>query len=126
MPAETILLVDDEDLLRELTREVLVGLGYEVLDAPSGRAALEAAVLHRGPVHLLITDLLLPGMNGQDLWQTFAQLHPETRVLFISGYGDVAIVKRGIISPGTPILSKPFHMAALAEKVREVLDASVD
>ncbi len=78
---------------------------------------------HAGPIHLLLTDIVMPGMNGRALARRFAETHPDMRVLYISGYTDNAIVQRGALDPGTPFLEKPFSPDALARKVREVLDA---
>jgi CheY-like chemotaxis protein len=123
--SETILLVDDDDSMRELAREVLTELGYRVIEARSARAALEAAVLQGGPIHLLMTDLMMPGMNGRELWLVFAPLHPEARALFVSGYGEGDIVRHGVLKAGTALLPKPFTPDGLALRVRQVLDGAL-
>jgi two-component system cell cycle sensor histidine kinase/response regulator CckA len=119
--SETILVVEDDESSRMLAFELLTDLGYRVIQASSGHAALEAAALHEGPVHLLLTDLLMPGMNGRELSLEFARLHPETKVLFISGYDPDEIVRHGVLKPGTVMLQKPFDVDTLARKVREIL-----
>jgi CheY-like chemotaxis protein len=121
--SETVLLVDDDDALRELTREVLTELGYSVLEARSASAALDAVALHGGAVHLLLTDLMMPGMNGRELWRALAPLHPEAKALFMSGYGQQDIVRHGVLKPETALLQKPFSHDALARAVRAVLGA---
>ena len=119
---ETILLVEDEELVRVLARDVLRGHGYTVLEARDGADAMGVAVSHRGPIHLLVTDVVMPNMGGQEVAASLAPLLREMKVLFISGYSDEAIVRHGILSPGTRFLQKPFRLDALLRKVREVLD----
>jgi CheY-like chemotaxis protein len=121
--SETILVVEDEDAIRALACEYLMDLGYTVLEARSGSKALEMAARHKGPVHLVLTDLMMPGMNGRELWLVLAPLHPEARVLFVSGYSEIDIVRHGALKPGTALLQKPFEVSAVARKVREVLDS---
>jgi two-component system cell cycle sensor histidine kinase/response regulator CckA len=124
--SETILLVEDESSLRELAREILEGLGYTVLDRDSGAAALEIAERHAAPIGLVITDVIMPGMGGREVSQRVLQLHPEAKVLFMSGYTDDAIIHFGVLETGTAFLQKPFTLDALARKVREVLDRHTD
>jgi PAS domain S-box-containing protein len=118
---ETVLVVEDEDGVRELAREFLERHGYTVLTARSGPDALALAQQRPGPIHLLITDVVMPGMSGRELAEKMAQLRPELRVLFMSGYTDDAIVQHGILDRGTALLQKPFTRASLAAKVRESL-----
>jgi len=119
---ETILLVEDEELVRVLARDVLRGHGYTVLEACDGADAMGVAVSHRGPIHLMITDVVMPNMGGQEVAVSLAPLLREMKVLFISGYSDDAIVRHGILSPGAMFLQKPFRLDAMLRKVREVLD----
>jgi PAS domain S-box-containing protein len=119
---ETILLVEDDDDVRQLSHEILAGFGYTVLDAPNGGEALRVGETHAEPIHLLVTDVIMPGMNGRDLAEMFQALHPETRVIFASGYTDDAIVRHGVLEPGVDFVQKPFAPDALGRKVREVLD----
>jgi PAS domain S-box-containing protein len=117
---ETILLVEDESSVRDLSKRVLQSCGYVVLDAGDGPAAIQLAAEHTGPVHLLVSDLVLPRMSGAQLAEALARPHPETRVLLISGYIDHALP----LAPGrVEFLQKPFSPLELARKVREVIDA---
>jgi two-component system cell cycle sensor histidine kinase/response regulator CckA len=120
---ETILLVEDEVLVRVLVRDVLTEHGYRVLEAKDGAEAMGIAVSHRGPIHLMIADVVMPNMGGPEVAVSLAPLMRDMRVLFMSGYTDEAIAQRGILRPGTCFLQKPFRLDALLRKVREVLDA---
>jgi CheY-like chemotaxis protein len=120
--AETILLAEDEEPVRVLARRCLEGMGYRVLAASRADEALQMAERHAGPIHLLLTDVVMPGGSGPELAAQLAARHPEMRVLYMSGYTDDAIVHRGVIAPGIELLEKPFNPAALARKVRDVLD----
>jgi PAS domain S-box-containing protein len=120
---ETVLLVEDEPVVRDLVRRVLAGLGYTVLQAGEAEQALELCQQLQGPLHLLVSDVVLPGMNGCELGRRVRQLRSEIRALYISGYTASAISQRGILEPGVPFLQKPFSPETLARKVREVLDA---
>jgi signal transduction histidine kinase len=119
---ETILLVEDEELVRVLARDVLRKNGYTVLEARDGADAMGVAVSHRGPIHLMITDVVMPNMGGQEVAFSLAPLLGEMKVLFMSGYTDDAIVRHGILRPGAQFLQKPFRLDAFLRKVREVLD----
>jgi two-component system, cell cycle sensor histidine kinase and response regulator CckA len=121
--SETVLLVEDEDIVRNLVAEILATAGYTVLGAADGMQALEVAERHPGPIHLLLTDVVMPKMSGRDLAERLVSLHGETKVLYTSGYTDSAIVDRGVLQPGTEFIQKPFSFAALTQKVRDVLDA---
>ncbi|MGH7569278.1 MAG: ATP-binding protein [Gemmatimonadales bacterium] len=121
--SETILLAEDDDLLRPLTRGILERLGYTVLAAANPRVALVRANEHEGSIHLLVADVVMPGESGRQLARRLAELRPEARVLYVSGYTDDAIVRHGMLEPGLNYLQKPFTPAALARKVREVLEA---
>ena len=120
---ETVLLVEDDDAVRTLTRKMLAAHGYTVLAAGGGAEALELAAGHTGPIHLLVTDVVLPGMSGRDLAARFRSGRPGVKVLYTSGYTDEAIVHHGILDAGIAFLQKPFTSTTLAHKVRETLDS---
>jgi two-component system cell cycle sensor histidine kinase/response regulator CckA len=120
--AETVLLVEDEDAVRMLTRIVLEESGYTVLEAADGAEALKAAGAHAGPIHLLISDVVMPGAGGPEVAARLLARRPGLKVLFLSGYTDDAVVRHGILQDKVNFLQKPFSVAALARKVREVLD----
>ena len=120
---ETILLVEDEESLRSLAARVLRDQGYTVLEAANGDRGMELAREHiHKKIHLLLTDLVMPQMGGKELVEQFNTIHPNTRVLFISGYTDGVIIHQASLKPGIPFLQKPFSPMDLARKVREVLD----
>ncbi len=122
---ETLLLVEDEPQVLELTRDILLDQGYQVLTAGDGIEALRVAEAHEGPIHLLMTDVVMPRLGGKVLADQLRSTRPEMRVLFTSGYTDDAIVYHGVLDEGVHFLSKPFEPEALARKVRDVLDGSV-
>jgi PAS domain S-box-containing protein len=119
---ETVLVVEDEDGVRRVTREYLEANGYSVLEAQSGAEALAVAEQHAGPLHLVLTDVVMPGMSGRELTERLRRRRPELRVIFMSGYTDDAVMHHGALAPGVAFLQKPFARDALARKVREVLD----
>jgi CheY-like chemotaxis protein len=121
---ETILLAEDDEMLRPLAKGLLDKLGYTVLEAENADQALGVAGAHAGPIHLLVSDVVMPGASGRELARRLAETRPATRVLYVSGYTDDAIVHHGMLEPGLHFLQKPFTPAALARKVREVLDAT--
>ncbi|WP_224983806.1 ATP-binding protein [Geomonas agri] len=121
---ETILLVEDEPAILALADSMLKGLGYRVLDASSPAAALALAEEHRGRLQLLITDVVMPEMNGRDLSEKMKSRCPALKVVFVSGYTAEVIAERGVLDPGINFLQKPFSLAELAGKVREVLDGA--
>jgi PAS domain S-box-containing protein len=118
---ETVLLVEDAQPLRELARELLEGNGYTVLEAANGADAIRVAENYRGPIHLLFTDVVMPGMDGRKLADRMVRINPEMKVLYMSGYTDDAIVHHGVLGSGIALLEKPFTMKSLTRKVREVL-----
>jgi len=120
---ETVLIVEDEDGVRALARQVLLSNGYTVLEASNGYDAVRMASSHEGPIHLLITDVVMPGASGQVVAEQIMQQHPEVRVLFVSGYTDDAVIRHGVLHEGVSFLQKPFSPIDLALKVRGVLDA---
>jgi CheY-like chemotaxis protein len=120
--AETLLLVEDEATVRELVLELLQREGYTVLVAGHGEEALAVAARHTGPIHLLVTDVVMPGMSGGALASRFLSERPGVRVLYISGYSDDAIVRAGVSHADSAFLQKPFSYDAFAAKVRELLD----
>jgi nitrogen-specific signal transduction histidine kinase len=119
---ETVLIVEDEEAVRALAKTALTRKGYRVLEAANGGEALLRCESEQAPIHLLVTDVVMPGLGGADLAQRLAPLRPDMKVLFISGYADRAAARHGTIQPGAAYLEKPFSLEALARKVREVLD----
>ncbi len=119
---ETILLVEDDDGVRTLAGMILRSAGYTVLEAGDGKNGLEVFTQHTGPIHLLLTDVVMPHLDGCRLGELLAAKEPSPRVLLMSGYLDDAIVRHGIQEKGLPFLQKPFQAAALLGKVRDVLD----
>jgi CheY-like chemotaxis protein len=119
---ETILLVEDEDQVRKLIRSILERLGYRVLEASQPREALLIGAGYEGPIHLLLTDIVMPEVGGHDLAERLTASRPEMRVLFISGYSNDIIRQRNPLTRGRAILHKPFSSLALALSVRESID----
>ncbi len=120
--AETILLVEDEQLVRNLTREILERNGYVVLEAADGLDALRAAASYDGFIHLMLTDVVMPRMSGRELVEQILPLRPDMRVLYVSGYSEEAIVRQGELTPGIELLPKPFTPGVLTARIREILD----
>jgi two-component system cell cycle sensor histidine kinase/response regulator CckA len=121
--SETILLVEDDAQVRDLARQVLEGQGYKVLEVENGQEALQLADHYADPIHLLLTDVVMPGMDGRALAEQLLQTRPNLKTIFISGYADETIAHHGILEPGIALLQKPFSPVDLARKVREILDA---
>jgi CheY-like chemotaxis protein len=119
---ETILLVEDEEMVRMLARRILEECGYSVLEAGNGAEALALCDKHEGHIDMLMTDVVMPHMGGRELAERMAQMYPEMRILFTSGYTDDAVVRHGVIETGMNFIQKPFTPDGLAQKVREVLD----
>ena len=120
--SETILLVEDNESVRDLSEAILKQHGYRVLIAENGRQALAMLEDHRGPLHLLLTDVVMPEMNGRELFDRVSRLYPDVRVLYMSGYADDVITARGLMDEDPNFVQKPFSVRTLSEKVREVLD----
>ncbi len=121
--AETVLLVEDYEPLRKLTLKLLRSSGYTVVEAANAAGAIQTVAQMSGPIHLLISDVVMPGMSGPQLAQLLVAQKPQMRVLLMSGYTDEAVARHGVLSPGAAFLQKPFTREALTRKVREVLAA---
>jgi PAS domain S-box-containing protein len=119
---ETILVVEDEEAVRELVAETLEGYGYRVLTACDLESAMDAATSYRDTIHLLVSDVILPGKGGSEVAREISALRPDIRVLYVSGYTDDAVVRHGVLEAGVAFLQKPFSLTALGQKVRQVLD----
>jgi two-component system, cell cycle sensor histidine kinase and response regulator CckA len=115
--------VEDEEALRHLIREILEAGGYRVLPGGSPEEAVATAEAHSGPLHLLLTDVVMPRMSGRQVADRVKASRPAVRVMYMSGYTDEAISHHGALEPGTHFMQKPFTADALLRKVREVLDA---
>jgi len=121
---ETILLVEDEANLRYLARQYLEKQGYKIIEAADGAVAMQIAVAHEAVIHLLLTDVIMPGMNGRELAQRIAEIRPNVKILYMSGYTENVIGHNGMLDAGVRLLQKPFNLRDLKSKVREVLDAT--
>lgn len=120
---ETILLVEDEPLVRSLAEQALTRLGYRVLACESGETALTLAESTTSPIDLLLTDVVMPGIDGTTLATRFQAIRPETRVLFVSGYTGDKTVRHAVLEEGRDFIGKPYSHHELARKIREVLDS---
>ncbi len=121
---ETILLAEDSVSLREMAREYLENVGYVVLEAASGAEALQKAKEFDGPIHLLLTDVVMPEMSGPELARHMTALRPEIKIIFTSGYTNDAIARQGVLDPAVAFIQKPYRPKALARKIQEVLAVS--
>jgi two-component system, cell cycle sensor histidine kinase and response regulator CckA len=119
---ETILVVDDDDMLRNMAVKILQGHGYAVLAASSCSKAMEVLADYRGPLHLLLTDVIMPGGSGQELFTQVAGRFAAVKVVFMSGYTDDALGLHGVLEEGIAFIQKPFSVKGLAAKIREVID----
>jgi CheY-like chemotaxis protein len=119
--SEIVLLVEDEDAVRLLARRILETSGYVVLEARNGREGLALCETHQGPIHMLVTDVVMPGLGGRELAEGALKLRPDMKVMFMSGHMQDVILKEGVEN-GVAFLPKPFTPMALARKVREVLN----
>jgi PAS domain S-box-containing protein len=124
--SETVMLLEDEGSLREIIQEILQEAGYLVITTTDSRDALQAARDHPGPIHILVTDVVMPGMGGREVAEALARERPELRVLYMSGYTDEAIGRHNVLEPDVHFLQKPFATGALLRKVREVLEGTHD
>jgi CheY-like chemotaxis protein len=120
--SETVLLAEDEAPLRSLMAAILREAGYTVLEASQGEEALRQAAQHREPIHLIVTDMVMPGMSGRELVQQLTAAHPPLKALYVSGYSTEVVERQGTLDPGALFLQKPFKANALLLKVREALD----
>jgi CheY-like chemotaxis protein len=121
--SETILLVEDDDNVRALTRRILQGVGYTALEARNGEEALQRSTEFPGVIHLALTDVVMPGIGGGGVAEQLRQTRPDIKILFMSGYtDDETILNHGVARSGVAFLQKPFGVAALTYKVRQVLD----
>jgi two-component system, cell cycle sensor histidine kinase and response regulator CckA len=118
-----VLLVEDEDGVRALIRQVLERDGYHVLEARNGTEAMLTSDQYKEKIDLLLTDVVLAQMSGRDVAKVVKEKRKDVRVLFISGYTEEAIVRHGVLESGTAFLQKPFTPSALSRKLREILDA---
>ena len=119
---ETILVVDDEAQVRTLARDILLGAGYQVLEAEDGEQALRIAEDHPGTIHVLLTDIMMPGINGRELADRFLIARPDAKAIFMSGRAAEVISDAGVLIPVDAFLAKPFTVERLLNKVRERLE----
>lgn len=120
---ENILVVEDEEMTRNMVVEILQELGYTVLDAPNAEAAIEISDAFDGDIQLLLSDVIMPLMNGKQLFNQLAMSRPTMKVLFMSGYTDNMLAPYGILDDNIHFLQKPFSVKVLTQKVRETLDS---
>lgn len=120
----TVLLVEDETIVRELVREILERDGYRVISAPTPADALDASRAADDSIDLLLTDIVMPGMSGPEVAETLAESREGLKVLYMSGYSDELAEERGLLQPGTAFIQKPFRAEELTEKIRSLLDAA--
>jgi CheY-like chemotaxis protein len=123
--SETILIVEDDELVRKLTSDVLKMFGYRVLTAANGAEAIAAYEATEQTIDLLLTDVVMPIMSGRELADRMAELFPDILILFMSGYTDNAVVHQGVLDADAHFIQKPFHTDALVKKIREVLDSGM-
>jgi len=121
--SETILLVEDNEQVRDLGFQALTVFGYRVLVASDGPEALEILRSNTDDIHLLLTDVIMPEMNGRELYENAAEIRPELKVLYMSGYTDNVIAHHGVLKEGVQFIQKPFSVLGLATRVREILEA---
>jgi two-component system, cell cycle sensor histidine kinase and response regulator CckA len=122
MGKETVLVVEDNEQVRNLSCEILKLHGYKVIDTPDGKTAMEVARSYSGRIHLLITDVIMPDMNGKELHGQISQIHSSIKTLFMSGYPEDIISHHGVLDMGVNFIQKPFSLHDFVTKVRHVLD----
>jgi CheY-like chemotaxis protein len=120
--SETILIVEDDAVVRRVVKRILINFGYQTLEAADSNEALGICEEYPGPIHLLLTDVIMPGMNGRDLAARWAASRPQTKIIFTSGYTEDTIALQGNLEAGIHFLQKPYRPDYLARKIREVLD----
>jgi PAS domain S-box-containing protein len=120
---ETVLLVEDEEMVRDLAETILTRHGYNVINTECGADAVEMCKTFSGKIHLLLTDVIMPGMTGREVFEKVKTIRPEIRVLYMSGYTENVIAHHGVLQDGSTFIPKPFSVDGLAKKVREILDA---
>jgi CheY-like chemotaxis protein len=119
---EIVLVVEDDEAVRNLIADILRGGGYTVIAAADGGEAVKIGNEHEGPIHLVLTDVVMPKMGGREAAECLSQSLPGVKVLYMSGYTDDAIVRHGVLDPGIPFIQKPFSPESILRKVRELLD----
>ena len=119
--SETVILVEDEARVRDLTERMLKKLGYSVLTAANGEEAMDVSRAHQGRISLLVTDVVMPNMSGKQVADALVSSRPELKVLYLSGYTENTVVHHGVLDSNVDFLAKPFSRDALARKIREVL-----
>ena len=119
-----LLVVEDDAAVRSVIIAMLEGSGYTILEARNGNEALEIYKKHDGEIHLLLSDVVMPGMSGRELAEKISEQHPRMRILFMSGYTDNAIQHHGVLDSDTAFIEKPFSPVQLTGKIREVLDGA--
>jgi CheY-like chemotaxis protein len=122
--SETVLLVEDDEQVRALTVRVLRRYGYDVLEASSGAEAVQICERHAATIHLVLTDVVMPKMSGRELWERISKTRPGTKVLFMSGYTDDAVLRHGVLGSEFAFIQKPLTPKALLAKIRSVLDSA--
>ena len=118
--------MEDEQSVRVLTRSLLEQSGYTVLEADNGEQAIELAKQYSGPIHLLLTDVVMPGMKGPTLAEKILQIHPESKALYVSGYSGSFGTQTGLVPAGSNFLQKPFSKVTLLKKLREALSTPME
>jgi DNA-binding response OmpR family regulator len=120
---ETVLVIENEQTVREVIADVLAMHGYRVLEAPDGQEALRISDAYSGPIDVLVVDVVMPGMSGETLVRAFAARRPGIRALYVSGYTGEVLRQHGVVAAGRNFLQKPFTVEGLARKVRETLES---
>ena len=119
---ETILLVEDDAGVRDLAKQVLQTQGYTLLEATNGNQALQLAAAYTAPIHLLLTDVVMPGISGKVLAEQLQQKQPDLKVLYMSGYTENVVAHHGVLEEGVVFIQKPFNAVTLTQQIRAILD----